>query len=341
MAAEKRNRLTMTLVCCLSLLALLTLTFAACGEKPEQSTAAPEKITIAYPTSALSMLYQIASEKGFFKAQNLDVTAQPHEFGKPALQSLLEGKADLAIVADTPVMMAIAGGRNINIIAVIFTSNRGNAVVALKDRGISAPADLERRTIGVPLGTTADFFLDSLLTTHGVKRSQVVIADIKPGEMLDALQQGKVDAVSAWNPTLMQLRRRLGDRGVFFFDEAIYSDVACVVAEGSFVKSRPQSIEKLLQAFIEAEAFVKANPDESKRLITGFLNTEKELLDEIWNATDLRVSLDQSLIVDLEDQTRWAQENGLIGHQDMPNYLDYIYVDGLQSVKPEAVGIIR
>ncbi|HQN18129.1 MAG TPA: ABC transporter substrate-binding protein, partial [Syntrophobacteraceae bacterium] len=249
-------------------------------------------------------------------AQNLDVTAQPHEFGKPALQSLLEGKADLAIVADTPVMMAIAGGRNINIIAVIFTSNRGNAVVALKDRGISAPSDLEGRTIGVPLGTTADFFFDSLLTTHGVKRSQVVITDIKPGEMLDALQQGKVDAVSAWNPTLMQLRRRLGDRGVFFFDEAIYSDVACVVAEGSFVKSRPQSIEKLLQAFIEAEAFVKANPDESKRLITGFLNTEKELLDEIWNATDLRVSLDQSLIVDLEDQTRWAQENGLIGHQD-------------------------
>jgi NitT/TauT family transport system substrate-binding protein len=55
----------------------------------------------------------------------------------------------------------------------------------------------------------------------------------------------------------------------------------------------------------------------------------------------MRVTLDQVLLVDLEDQTRWLLKGGLTVRKDMPNYLDFIYTEGLLAVKPEAVRILR
>jgi NitT/TauT family transport system substrate-binding protein len=53
------------------------------------------------------------------------------------------------------------------------------------------------------------------------------------------------------------------------------------------------------------------------------------------------VTLTQVLLITLEDETRWAIKSKLVEKSKMPNYIDFIYVDGLQAVKPEAVRIIR
>jgi sulfonate transport system substrate-binding protein len=325
----------------MSLIVFFILALSACQKPPEKSVGPPEKITIAYPTTLLSVLYHIAYSNGFFAAEGLEVTPQPHEFGKIALDSMLEKTADLAIVADTPVMLAVTGGREIYTIGVTMTSKQGNAIVARKGRGIAVPADLKGKTIGVPLGTTGDFFLDSFVSTRGFGRKEVNIVDMRPGEMLDALLSGRVDAVSVWIPTMMQLKRGLGDDGVVFYDEDVYSDIACVVVRPVFVTNHPETVRRVLTALFRAETFMKKNPEDSRRLTAEFLKMDQALLDEIWDSFDFRVTLDQSLVVSLEDQTRWAQQNGLTSGTEMPNYLDFIYFDGLQSVKPEAVRIIR
>ena len=183
--------------------------------------------------------------------------------------------------------------------------------------------------------------MDSFLSTRGIGRKEVKIIDMKPNEMPDALIKGKVDAVSTWNPTLKHLQKGLGDNGLIMYDETIYSETFCVAAWQEFIKKHPEAIKKVLRALIRAETFVKQNPEESRRLVAEFIKTDKALLDEIWDSYDFRVTLDQSLLVSLEDQTRWALKNRLTGGTDMPNYLDFIYFDGLRSVKPEAVRIIR
>jgi hypothetical protein len=47
------------------------------------------------------------------------------------------------------------------------------------------------------------------------------------------------------------------------------------------------------------------------------------------------------LLITLEDEARWAIKNNLTSATEVPNYLDYIYFDALDEVKPEAVGIIH
>ncbi|MHB8882568.1 MAG: ABC transporter substrate-binding protein [Thermodesulfovibrionales bacterium] len=309
--------------------------------KPEKAAGPREKITIAYSTAVNAILVYIAFAKGYFAEEGLDVTPQPHAFGKPALNAVIEGKADLATVADTPIVFAVMNGKKITTLAVIQTANKDNAIVARQDRGIAKPADLKGRKVGVTLGTNADFFLGAFLLSHDLDRGKVKIIDLKPDEMAAALEAGKVDAVSVFNPTLNLLKKGLGKKGTVFFGESLYTENFCVVAMQEYARKHPEAITKILRALLRAETFVQQNPEEARRLVADFINIDRALLDEIWSIFTTQVTLDQGLLVDFEAQTRWALKNQLTDGTSMPNYLGYIYFDGLLAVKPEAVRIIR
>jgi ABC-type nitrate/sulfonate/bicarbonate transport system substrate-binding protein len=325
-----------------TIVALAVMATIPLGCKPTQKQAGPrEKITIAYSTASNAVLVYIAFAKGYFAEEGLDAVPQPHAFGKLALNAVVEGKADLATVADTPIVFAVMKGEKITTLAVIQTSNRDNAIVARKDRGIAKPAGLRGKNIGVPLGTNADFFLYSLLLDHDVKREQVTLVDMKPDEMAAALDQGKVDAVSTFNPTIKQLERQLGKHGIVFFGESLYTETICIAAMQEYPRKNPEAVKKFLRALIKAELFVQQNDKEARNLVAEFIKIDRAVLDEIWDVFTFRVALDQALLVNFEDQTRWVLKNKLAPRKTMPNYLDCIYADGLYSVKPEGVRIVR
>jgi ABC-type nitrate/sulfonate/bicarbonate transport system substrate-binding protein len=79
------------------LIGMLMCLDAGCRAKQHPS-GPPEKITLAYVMNTGAVLVHISFIKGYFTEEGLDVMPQPHSFGKVALQSVLDGKADLATV---------------------------------------------------------------------------------------------------------------------------------------------------------------------------------------------------------------------------------------------------
>jgi ABC-type nitrate/sulfonate/bicarbonate transport system substrate-binding protein len=311
------------------------------GCQPQKPISPPEKITIAYSTTFNSIFINIAFVNGYFKQEGLEAEPQIYPFGKPALQAVIEGRADIATVADTPVMFAIMNGKKVVIIASMGTTNRNTAIIARQDRGITAPSDLKGKRIGVTVGTAGDFFAEVLLKANGIDRKEVTIIDMTPDKMAAALTTGKIDGASVWNPALTKLQSILGDKGHTFYGEAYYTETYCAATTKAFVEEHAEAIKKFLRAIIKAEVFVREHSEDARRLTSEFLKTDRAILDKIWDIYHFQVTLDQALLVELEDQTRWAIKNGLAAKHDMPNYLDFIYMDGLQVVKPEAVRIIR
>jgi hypothetical protein len=57
-----------------------------------------------------------------------------------------------------------------------------------------------------------------------------------------------------------------------------------------------------------------------------------------WETYGFTATLDESLILNLEDQARWMIKSG-VGGTTIPNVMNFIYTDGLKAVRPEAVGI--
>ncbi len=330
----------------LLLLLYCLLTLSGC-EKPQvtagasDTTAARQKVSIALVNQPQSTLILVAVKKGYFSDEGLDVQVLPQSFGKAALQAMVEGKADFATTAETPIMFSILRGERIFVIANVETSTANDAVIARVDAGIAKPADLKGKRIGFLQGTTIDFFLDSFLTAQGLTRQDITPVPLKPDEMLDALLEKKADAVAAWNYPLTQIKRRLGAQAVTFYDRQIYTEHFNIAAMQDFVRKNPQSVTALLRGLVRAEAFVTSHANEAQDIVSEAIKVDKDLVKEVWDVMSYQVRLDQNLTITLEDETRWAMKNKLVDQAMMPNYMGYIYVDGLKDVKPGAVRMDR
>jgi NitT/TauT family transport system substrate-binding protein len=264
-----------------------------------------------------------------------------HTYGKAALQSVIEKKADFATVAETPVMFNVLKGEKIFVIANIEASSMNNAIVANKSAGITTPGDLKGKRIGFTPGTTSDFFLDSMLTANGLTRQEIQPVALKPEEMQDAIMTKKVDAVSTWNYPLTQIKRRLGPDGMVFYDREIYTETFNIAVQQDFVRKNPETVKRFLSAMIKAEDFVAKNPDEAQAIMSVATKIDKGLIREVWDAFNYHVVLDQALLITLEDETRWAMKNKLADQAVMPDYMSYIHLDSLKAVKPDAIRMNR
>jgi hypothetical protein len=56
----------------------------------------------------------------FCLEEDLDAIPQPKAFGQRALNAVIEGRADMGTVADTPIMFAVMSGKRITILAVMM-----------------------------------------------------------------------------------------------------------------------------------------------------------------------------------------------------------------------------
>jgi NitT/TauT family transport system substrate-binding protein len=62
---------------------------------------------------------------------------------------------------------------------------------------------------------------------------------------------------------------------------------------------------------------------------------------EMFDPEDYTVSLDQAMLLALDDQTRWAMQKGLVRTRPMPNYLHAMKYQNLETVLPSAVTIVH
>ena len=299
------------------------------------------KITVAIGTQLQSTLVYVALSKGYFLNEGLDVQPQMHSSGKQALDSVLDGKADFATVAETPVMFSVLRGDRIFIIANIESSSMNNGVLARPDAGIARATDLKGKRIGFTPGTNADFFLDSFLTAQGLTRKEISPVALSPEELQDAMLTRKVDAVSTWAHLLIPIKRQLGAQALVFYDQQIYTEIFNIAVMQDFVQRSPQTIARFLRALIQAEDFLAKHPAQAQNIIAAAIKVDQELVRQVWDAFSYQVSLSQNLLITLEDETRWAMKNKLTDKTIMPNYADYIHVDSLKALRPEAIKMNR
>jgi NitT/TauT family transport system substrate-binding protein len=302
----------------------------------------PKKVTIATssPSFASYSIY-VASEKGFFSREGLDVKFEPYPHGKARLKAIIEGKADMGTCSETPFMHAVLGGDKLYAFATMITGEKHLAVVARKDRGISAPKDLIGKSIGVTIGSNGEYFLDTVLLLNGISMNQINPVHLKPGQMYDALIKRDVDAIATWNPQMFRAKKELGDQGSVFYANGLYSPYFLIVGRQDFIKANPDITERVVKSLIKASQFIHDNQDESRRIVAKYLKMDRSLLDDISATYRFKISLEQSFLKTLVNQSKWAIKNGLTDKTKVPNFLEFVYLDALVSVKPDGVTIIR
>jgi ABC-type nitrate/sulfonate/bicarbonate transport system substrate-binding protein len=315
------------------------LLFAACTSKTPPPV---EKVTVAVPFLPHYALLIVADEKGYFREEGLEVAFRPSiMYGKLALEDMMAGNADFAGSAETPLAFAVLRGESVCIVAEVMNTDKDVAIVALRNRGIESPNGLKGKKIGFIAGTTSEFFLSAFLTVHGIPEKSIRFVGLKPDDMAGALRAEKVDAVSIWNPNMAALRKEFGANAVTFFEASIYLQAVVVTARKKFVAERPEAVKKLLRALVKAEAFVRGNPLETLDIVARRSGKGRGEVESSLEGFDFRLKLGQSLLVTLENEARGAIRSKLSDRKEVPNFLDFFYIDGLKAVKPDAVTVSR
>ncbi|MEE9594703.1 MAG: NrtA/SsuA/CpmA family ABC transporter substrate-binding protein [Candidatus Hydrothermarchaeales archaeon] len=292
------------------------------------------------PTGALSI---IAEENGYFEDAGLNTEIKEYKSGKRAfVEGFNSGKVDVITTQGVPVVFNSLNGQDFKIIALINSALSDKIIVGRKDSGISEPSDLKGKKVATQKGSAVHFFLHLFLLHNEMSEEDIELSYIKAEDLPKALAKGTIDAFSMREPFVTQAKDLLGEENVVLFpDPGIYNAVDVVVVRNELLRENPEIPKKIIRALIKAEEFVKENPEKAKNIIVQRIGSDREEIDKFWPGFNLEVVLEQSLFTILEDEARWVIKSGLTEATEVPNYLDYIYFDALEEVKPEAVRIIH
>jgi NitT/TauT family transport system substrate-binding protein len=155
-----------------------------------------------------------------------------------------------------------------------------------------------------------------------------------------ALANGTVDAAVVFQPYIDEIESLVGNQTVMWPIQAgqlAYVDAICTQ---NWAAAHPELITRFLKALIQAEDFTFHHQDEAKATVAKTLNYTDTYLTTIWSDYQFSISIEQSQILAMENEARWLIRNNLTTATSVPDFLKYIYVEGLESIRPESVNII-
>ena len=299
-----------------------------------------ESIDVAYSPFESLALFWVAQEQGFFVQNDLNVTVHRYDSGAGALGGVISGEADIAVgTAEFPLVIRALDQEPIQTMAVISKSNF-IYLVGRADRGISEVSDLKGKTIGTTFGTIAHYFLGRFLLLNGIRLEDVALVDLRtPTEWVNAVGNGTADAVATAQPYANSAKDGLGDNAVILSLNNNQPQYTQTIATKKWIANNPELCRRFLNALYQAERYTTNHPTEAKIIVKQQMNFSDAYMENVWSENQYSLSLDQSLILAMENEARWLISNNLTNQTTIPDFINYIYFDGLASVQPESVTI--
>lgn len=255
---------------------VLTGAVLALGLAGATAAAAQEEVTLQlkWVTQAQFAGYYVAQAKGFYEAENLEVTILPGGPDIAPTQVMAGGGADVVVDWLPSALAAREKGLPLVNIAQPFKSS-GMMLTCLKESGVETPADFAGKTLGVWFGGNEYPFLNWMstlgLATDGSPGGVTVL---KQGFNVDPLLQKQAACVSTmtyneyWQVidagiTPDQLVTfKYEDQGVATLEDGLYV-LEDRLQDPAFV----DRMVRFVRASMKGWKYAEANPDEAAMIV--------------------------------------------------------------------------
>ncbi len=213
--------------------------------------------------------FLVALDKGFYKAEGLDVTIDPGNGSVDGINRVASGSYNLAMADFNSLVRFRDNPANPQIKAVFMLMNApAFAVTSLKKNGIVKPKDLEGKLVGAPAADGAYANWPSFIKVAGIDASKVKIENVGFPVREPMLMQGKVDAIvgfgySAW-VALQSNGFKAEDISIMYmrdFGLDLYGNALLVNPQ--FVRDNPEVVRKFVRASIKGFMDAAANPNDA------------------------------------------------------------------------------
>jgi len=303
------------------------------------ATAAP--LTVAVSRSPHSLPVFVALAEGLFEAEGLAVTSIEAPSGRRCLQLMAEGQADLGTASETAIAFESLVRTDFSILATFSSTSSDVELVARRAAGIKSAGDLVGKRVGVVKGTSAQYFLDTVLLNGNVDPKSVVQVAIQPELALDTLAAGQVDAVAVFQPFAYAAAHSPRVDGVVLSETGGYKQTFNLVAQNPVLKARRPELERFLRALHKANEFIRAQPRRAELIFVSRLGVEPAFAQWSMQRTHAVLSLEEALLRTLQSQANWMLREGYASGSKPVDYRTLVDAAPLRAVLPNAVGLAR
>ncbi len=293
------------------------------------------------PQTATQLI--IANAKGFFKKHGLEaVTIRYFSAGGELIQAVAGKSLHLGTPGGVPSNNARAAGVPIKVLAPV-SDVTGPQKLVVKP-GISKPADLYGKKVGLLKGTTPELFFQSVVQRYGLEAARIETVNMNATEMVAAFMRGDVQAVFIWQPNALKVQRAGGNvllTGTTSFlagqegPQRLFGDYAVFIVSEEFLAKNPRTTRALLAALADATVYVQTNFDDAVEIVSKELNIPPDDLKIIMNENKYTMIVNQQFADDLDRLADFLYSRG--GLKSKIKMSDSIDVGPLREVRAEWV----
>lgn len=231
-------------------------------------------IRVAYmPDFSGTSSVAIAQEKGYFTDENLDVTLVKFLDGPSEVNSMLTGNIHFAYIGHGAHSLAIQGKVN-----VLFPNglSKSEQIIVRKSSGINRIADLPGKKVATIFGTSSEILLDLALNKVGINREDLNVIDMGGNNIVTAMNDKTIDAVSVHAPYTFEILNMLGDEVQSIATIMDYSDDGAFpsswIVTPEYMNNNNDIVNRFSRAILKAMDYRSANMDEAIEIVSRFNN---------------------------------------------------------------------
>jgi len=263
-------------------LVALVLLFLVTIVSPNYSMAQDE-VKVGYLGFVLALPTFVALEKGYFQEQGLKVTATLFESGTIITDALITGRVDVqtgsAVIASWLAEQNMPGTYKIFIMygnREVLEDNTMALMVA-KDSPLKGIMDLKGKRLGTFPGIASLAMAKAILRNSFNPNKEITIIEVPPGNIVQALAAGQIDAYFAPEPFGMigeakGVGRRLIKSPLLLLNLKTVIPGAPFTFNSKFVKEKPILAKRVKAAYYKAVDFIYSNETEARKFLPKYTN---------------------------------------------------------------------
>jgi NitT/TauT family transport system substrate-binding protein len=242
---------------------------------------AQDEVKIGYLTLVMSLPTFVALEKGFFQEQGLKVVNTPFESGTLIVDALVAGRIDVnagsAIIGHWMVEQNLPGAFKIFIIYHAPAKDVSFVLMVAKDSPMKEMKDLKGKRVATFPGITSLSLAKAVLRPHFDPNKEVTLIEIPPGNIVQALAAGQIDAYFTPEPFgMMAEAQGVGRNLVKHPLQALNLQNgfpgAVFAFNSKFLKEKPVLAKKVKAAIYKGVDFIHTNEGEARKFLVKYTN---------------------------------------------------------------------
>jgi NitT/TauT family transport system substrate-binding protein len=224
--------------------------------------------------------FVVAKDKGFYDEAGLNVDMGPGK-GSGSTAQLIASKTSMFGFADGFVVGAgVSKGMDLVMVAAIYRRNPTAAIV-LKESGMTAPKDLEGKSIGIAPGGTQFQQWPAFVKGCKLDGDKIKVINVDPAGTVPALVAGKVQAVASYAQGAVpgiEIRSKKETTSFYYSDCGVTAVSNGIIVHKDMLKQDPELIRTFVKATVKGFLYARQHPDEAVAIIKKF---GPEILPEI------------------------------------------------------------